>query len=258
MPQSIASLLCSTNVFPSCRKLTVTLWWRHDENQGVPNPVCLFEPLFWLTSKNTSKTALLVLGEVTGGFSSQRSSSAESVSMWWLHHENDPSCWMSVLECRNNAKLFSLTLINRVQILLNRLDISFAKMRLNSFCFKWPCLLWNNCVNPFCVGPIHLRNPKFRHPCVRRCPGNWRHQATDRQSAEHPVSHVFQLSMVSDYVIIDQTILFKMADEIACDISFLRELIITAKLLAHSFNRYSELPRHCLTYWGRVTHICVS
>ena len=55
---------------------------------------CLFKSLFKLTSKNTSKPALLSLCEgnppVTGGFPSQRVSNAENVSIWWRHHNKNP------------------------------------------------------------------------------------------------------------------------------------------------------------------------
>ena len=67
---------------------------QYNDHPGVSNyrrPDCLLEPLFRLTSKKTSKPVLLALFEqkppVTNGFPSQRASNAETVSIWWLHHE---------------------------------------------------------------------------------------------------------------------------------------------------------------------------
>ena len=69
------------------------LQWRHNERNGVSNnqrPDCLLNSLFGRRSKKTSKLRVSGLYEgkspVTGRFSSQRPSNAESVSIWWRHH----------------------------------------------------------------------------------------------------------------------------------------------------------------------------
>ena len=63
-----------------------------NEPYGVLNhqPLnCLFNILFWLTSKKISKFPSLALCEgnppVTGGFPSQRASNEESISISWWH-----------------------------------------------------------------------------------------------------------------------------------------------------------------------------
>ena len=71
----------------------LTLRWRHNGHHSVSNHRslgCLFYTLFKPTSKKTSRPALLVLCEenspLTGEFSSQRTSNAENVSIWWRHN----------------------------------------------------------------------------------------------------------------------------------------------------------------------------
>ena len=61
-----------------------SLQWRHNEHQDVPNHrrlECLSMRLFRLTSKKTSKPAVLALCE-----GNTRDNNAESVSMRWCHH----------------------------------------------------------------------------------------------------------------------------------------------------------------------------
>ena len=69
---------------------TYPLQWRHNERDGVSEHWrlgCLFNRLFWCTSKKTSKLRVSGLCEgnppVTGGFPSQRTSYTENVSVWW-------------------------------------------------------------------------------------------------------------------------------------------------------------------------------
>ena len=66
--------------------------WHHNEYHGVSNHrrlYCLFNCLFRLTSKKTSKPVLLVLGGESIGdwwpVPSQRASNAETVSFLWRH-----------------------------------------------------------------------------------------------------------------------------------------------------------------------------
>ena len=72
----------------------VTLQWRHNWHDGVPNHQsydCLLNRLFRRRSKKTSK--LRVTGfcagnsPVTDEFPAQMTSNAENVSIWWRHHE---------------------------------------------------------------------------------------------------------------------------------------------------------------------------
>ena len=67
--------------------------WRHNERDGVSNHRRLdrlLSRLFRCRSKNTSKLRVTGLCEgispVTGGFTPQRISNAENVSIWWRHH----------------------------------------------------------------------------------------------------------------------------------------------------------------------------
>ena len=71
-----------------------TLQWRHNELDGVSNHRrldCLLKCLFMRRSQNSSKLCDTGLCDgnppVTGGFPSQRASNAETVSLWWRHHE---------------------------------------------------------------------------------------------------------------------------------------------------------------------------
>ena len=83
----------------------LTLQWRHNERNGVSNHRhldCLLNRLFRRRSKKTSKLRVTGLCEgnsrVTGEFLAQRTSNAESVSIWWRHH--DICAWMVKLQLR--------------------------------------------------------------------------------------------------------------------------------------------------------------
>ena len=74
------------------------LQWRHNERHGASNHQshdCLPNRLFGRTSMKTSKLCVTGLcagnSPVTGEFPAQRASNAESVSIWWRHHDMD-SC----------------------------------------------------------------------------------------------------------------------------------------------------------------------
>ena len=76
-----------------------TLQWRQNERDGVSNRQphnCLLNRLFRRRSKKTSKPRVTGLCEgnspVISEFPTQRASNAESVSIWWRHHENCPIC----------------------------------------------------------------------------------------------------------------------------------------------------------------------
>ena len=71
----------------------MSLWWRHNERNGVLNNQphnCLLNLLFRRRSKKTSKLRVTGLFEgnspIIGEFPAQRASSAENVSIWWRHH----------------------------------------------------------------------------------------------------------------------------------------------------------------------------
>ena len=83
---------------PSCRLLDVwlkALQRRNNGRDGVSNHQphhCLLNSLFRCRSKKTSKLRVtgLCVGNspITGEFPAQRASNAESVSIWWRHHEH--------------------------------------------------------------------------------------------------------------------------------------------------------------------------
>ena len=73
--------------------LSVTLRWRHNEQDSVTNHQprdCLLNPLFGRRSKQTSKLRVtdLCVGNSpgTGEFPAQKASYAENFSIWWRHH----------------------------------------------------------------------------------------------------------------------------------------------------------------------------
>ena len=72
-----------------CNPITVTSQWLPWRLKS-PALGCLFNRLFKLTPKKTSKPALLALCEgnspVTGEFPGQKASNAEKASIWWRHH----------------------------------------------------------------------------------------------------------------------------------------------------------------------------
>ena len=80
--------------YPRTSTLYVSLQWRHNERDGVSNHQprdCLLKCLFRYRSKKTSKLHVTGLCEgnslVTGEFPTQRASNAETVSIWWRHHD---------------------------------------------------------------------------------------------------------------------------------------------------------------------------
>ena len=71
----------------------LSLQWRHNESDGVPNHEphdCLLNHLFRRRSNKASKLCVtgLCVGNspVTGEFHAQMASNAENVSIWWRHH----------------------------------------------------------------------------------------------------------------------------------------------------------------------------
>ena len=83
----------------------VTLQWRRNERDGVPNHQphdCILNSLFRRRSNKTSKLRVTGLcagnSQVTGEFPAQRVSIAENVSIWWRHHDYDKTgqCFLCV------------------------------------------------------------------------------------------------------------------------------------------------------------------
>ena len=73
-----------------------SLQWRHNERDGICNHQpddCLLNRLFRRKSKKTSKFHVngLCVGDspVTGEFPVQMASNAETVSIWWRHHDSN-------------------------------------------------------------------------------------------------------------------------------------------------------------------------
>ena len=73
--------------------LNSSLQWRHNERDGVSNHQpddCLRKRVFRRRTKKTSKLRVTSLcagnSPVAGEFPPQRTSNAENVCIWWLHH----------------------------------------------------------------------------------------------------------------------------------------------------------------------------
>ena len=82
------------------RHQAITLRWRLNGRDSVSNHQhhgCLFNRLFRRRSKKTSKLCVTGLCEGnspgTGEFPAQMASNAESVSIWWRHHDLN-QCWL--------------------------------------------------------------------------------------------------------------------------------------------------------------------
>ena len=91
-----SSPLFGTKPFPDGTKPLpkMTLWWRHNEHDGVSNHQphdCLLNCLFRHRSKKTSKLCVTGLCEgnsqVTDEFPTQKASNVENSSIWWRHYE---------------------------------------------------------------------------------------------------------------------------------------------------------------------------
>ena len=87
--------------------LYIALQWSHNEHDGISNHHNLNHLLnhfFRCKSKKTSKICVTGLCEgnqlVTGGFPSQRASTAENISIWWNHHGDGPPVFFRVF-CRS-------------------------------------------------------------------------------------------------------------------------------------------------------------
>ena len=87
--------MCKKMSFFSATYPTCTLQWRHNGRDGVPNHqlhYCLLNRSFRRRSKKTSK--LRVTGLCAGNspgtseFPAEKASNAETVSIWWRHHES--------------------------------------------------------------------------------------------------------------------------------------------------------------------------
>ena len=86
----------NTIVFCCSRSEVTTLMWRHNGPDGVSNHPphdCLLNRSFRRRSKETSKLRVTGLSvgnsPVTGEFPTQMASTAENVSIWWCHHDEE-------------------------------------------------------------------------------------------------------------------------------------------------------------------------
>ena len=84
-----------------------TLFWRHNEHDGVSNHQphdCLLDRLFKPRLKKKSKPRVtgLCAGHppVTGEFPAQRASDPENVSIWWRHHADLQACCWPFIEVK--------------------------------------------------------------------------------------------------------------------------------------------------------------
>ena len=105
---------------PAVQQTFATLRWRHNGCDSVSNHqlrCCLLNRLFRSRSKETSKLRVTGLCEGnspgTGEFPAQMASNAESVSIWWRHHEKVK--WMEVWAARVLlSSIYTITLWGRV------------------------------------------------------------------------------------------------------------------------------------------------
>ena len=91
-------------LFFSQQQYPYTLYWRHNDHDGVLNHQprgCLLSRLFRRRSKKTSKLRVTGFCEgdppVTDGLPSQRASNAENVSIWWHHHGKPLPCHDNIM-----------------------------------------------------------------------------------------------------------------------------------------------------------------
>ena len=119
-----------------------TLQWRHIGRDGVSNHQpydCLRSRLFGCRSKKTSKPRVtgLCAGNFPGtdDFPAQMASNAESVSIWWRHHDQQTWYW--------SLREYSYFRSRKVKIL--PLLILFAKPLISTrhilahMCYEWKC-----------------------------------------------------------------------------------------------------------------------
>ena len=96
------------------RSQPITLQWRHNERDGVPNHQhqpydCLLNRLFRFRSKKTLELRVTGLCEgnspVTGEFPAKRASDAENVSIWWGHHDGEKHIFSTAEELCWNKRI---------------------------------------------------------------------------------------------------------------------------------------------------------
>ena len=119
------------------------LLWRNNERNGVSNHRRLhrlLNRLFGGKSKKTSKLRVTGLCEgnppITGGFPSQRASTAENVSIWWRHHGQDvlydieTASWMI---WKGNINIFAFASIARLKRCICIMAIYVKKHKIYHF-----------------------------------------------------------------------------------------------------------------------------
>ena len=90
-------------------KICCSLWWRHNEHDGVYNHQpyhCLPNRLFRRRSKKTLNVWVTGLcagnSPVTGELSAQMASNAENVSIWWRNHVY--KIWLTKILCQVSSE----------------------------------------------------------------------------------------------------------------------------------------------------------
>ena len=103
--------------------ITISLQWRHNEHKGVSNhrnwTVCTVVCSGAHQRKHQSYASLALVRRIQlwRGFSSQRASNAENVSIWWRHHTGQ---W-SPNKMASSLQTFSKQLISNFEIQISKI-----------------------------------------------------------------------------------------------------------------------------------------
>ena len=128
-------------------KFKLSLEWRHNGRDGVPNHQphnCLLNGLFRRKSKKTSRLRVTGLcagkSPVTGEFPAQMASNAENVSVWWRHM----MCWSwlfifsSIIQFRFKSQ-FHWSIIYEFQSIIH-----VCKLAKPASTYKGACLVMHS------------------------------------------------------------------------------------------------------------------
>ena len=131
--------------------------WRHNEGDGVSNHQphdCLLNRLFRHWSKKTSKLPVTGLcagnSPVTGEFPAQRTSNAESVSIWWRHH-GMKLCSALLNLCDWKPQDHYNEFISNVEPYFFAVPIKLLSQQTSSRVFD---TLWHSCVITYCATSV--------------------------------------------------------------------------------------------------------
>ena len=119
-----------------------TLQWRHNGRGSVSNHRrlhCLLHSWFRWRSKKTSKLRVTGLcagnSPVIGEFPAQKASNAETVSIWWRHHDLHPQTILS----NHTTCTFCVILVTSLWF------IFYFTIRFPSIYHKHPCPIHKHC-----------------------------------------------------------------------------------------------------------------